>query len=433
MTRDLGADVSAGVRRRGSEGVLAAVDRFCRYYQTIHHYIDAGVIRSSVDRGAFVRPQDAMPPEVMALLWDKRDSHSYAYGPEVGDEELRELVAAVENARHGTRYGRENVVIVPGAWSGVSLSFEEIFGLSAGRAATGSLAASGPTHYQLFHRAINALGVRMEVVEFTATARHTPVSEADVDMLLALDPRAVFITNPTNPDGLFVPAHLLHRLVERAAVANAYVVIDEIQDFLRRPGAPGLNYGPWIAAPNVIRIDSLSKKCGLADYRVGWVIADPEVLGTRTSGLIGRLNGIMGNAPRAANTAMIGLLRAELARLGGGPDILAPIHESLLAREAYVHRRIREIPGIEILPSEACINTTIRLPGKGDDLKVAEALMRRGTLIMPCSGYGYLSGDLVFRITFAERLERLEHALDCLIAYCHIEDTFSEFLPRGDG
>jgi hypothetical protein len=52
---------------RNSEDILQAVFLFCQYHDLIHQYIKKGVIKSSLDRGAFVRPQDLLPPEVMAL------------------------------------------------------------------------------------------------------------------------------------------------------------------------------------------------------------------------------------------------------------------------------------------------------------------------------------------------------------------------------
>ena len=402
--------------RATSPEILASVDRFCEYYRRMNLLVDKGRIQSSLDRGAFVRPQDILNDQAWELLGSSRNSLSYAYGPEAGEDKVRELIAELENKRFGTSFTRENVVITCGAWAGVNVILEELFGLVAGKRAPGALAVVGPTHFQLFHRAINMLGIDVQAFNFCFPGEiHVPRSIGDFDEIFSINPRAIFLTNPTNPDAIFYSPTVIQALVEKCAKAGVYLILDEIQDFLRTPETTGLGYGSWIEADHVIRVDSFSKKRGLADYRVGWVVASSELLGTRTGGIIGRLSGFMGNAPRAANCAIEYLLRCELDRVDGKPDALASSWQVLEAKEALLLKLLREIPEIiEILPREACINRVIRVRSPFDDLRLATLLMDAGTLIMACGGYGYRPEDNYLRITFAERDEKIRHSIATL-------------------
>jgi aspartate/methionine/tyrosine aminotransferase len=246
-----------------------------------------------------------------------------------------------------------------------------------------------------------------------AGTEHVPSTVEDLQQMLATRPKAIFITNPNNPDGLYFPSSLLRTFIDICSQEQIYLIIDEIQDFLPVDGTKGLDYGSWIQSP-VVRIDSFSKKRALAEYRVGWVIADPGLLKNRISGIIRRVSGLIGNAPRAANTAIIKLIEDYRHAVTTGEDKFAPVWKELIAKEGYVLDRLRDVPGARVLRREAAINVTVALPFYDSDLLLAEELMKHGTLIMPCGGYGYESSDTVMRVTFAERPEKLEHAMNAL-------------------
>ena len=394
--------------------ILSANDLSCSYYELIRRFVGEGLIKSSLDRGAFVRPHDVLG--ATPLDWVSARSNSFAYGPEAGDYQTRLAIADFDNERFGTAYDVENVAMVPGAWSGLSFVLEEIFQLVHGKSDNGRLLVVGPTHYPMFHRAINVLGIDVLGMDYViAGAEHVPTSVEDLQQMLATRPKAIFVTNPNNPDGLYFSSSLLRTLVDACSRERIYLIIDEIQDFLPVEGTKGLDYGAWIQSPWVVRIDSFSKKRALAEYRVGWVIAGPDLLRNRIGGgIIRRVSGLMGNAPRAANTAIIKLIEDWRHGIATGEDKFAPVWNELTNKERYVLNRLREVHGASVLRREAAINITVALPFYDSDLVLAEELMNHGTLIMPCGGYGYNSSDTVMRVTFAERPEKLEHAMNAL-------------------
>ncbi|HLC94473.1 MAG TPA: pyridoxal phosphate-dependent aminotransferase [Patescibacteria group bacterium] len=402
--------------KREQEDIIKAVSYFCEYHDLLHKYVKRGVIKSSLDRGAFVRPQDLLPSEIIELLAYKRDSHSYAYGPEKGDYILREKISDVENVRHGTEYTLEWIAMMPGAWASLEFALEEVLQFKQGTLKKRRVVVIGPTLYQMFYYPIQSLGIEVIAYDFVKpNSSHIPLSMEDIEEILKTKPSVIIITNPNNPDGKYFPTPVLEKLVEKAEEYGFYIFIDELQNFFPLRATTELCYGPWIQSPQVVRVDSAAKRYALAEYRVGWIIAHPKLLGNRIGGIVGRMSGIMGNAPRAANTALITLMDKEKEKLQTGKDLFESKWKELLEKEKYVTDRLLNMPHVNaIYPRDACINLTVYIDYEGSDLLLAEELMKQGTLIMPGSGYGYNSTPPILRITFAERYEKLKHSLDAL-------------------
>lgn len=399
---------------KSSKDILNSVDYFCNYYKLIKSYIDKNLIFSSVDRWAFARPQFALKSDIYKYLGSKREKDSYAYGPEIWDISIREKICRLENIRHNTNYTPDNVAIVSGAWCWVELVLEELSQLKSWSTKKTSIAVIGPTHYQMFHRAINMLGMNVYSYDFIyPDLWSTPLYESEIDAILYSNPDAIFITNPNNPNGEYFPSDLLRLLVKKSEKLGIYLIVDEIQDFFQKPGK-WLNYNTWIQSPYVIRIDSFSKKRGLAEYRNWWVIADKQILGDRLNWVIGRLSGLMWNAPRAANTIISKILDLEIQSVDSDENYFNYLNKKLDTREKYIIKKLIQMPRVSILNREGCYNLTIKVDWFSSDAELSKLLMDHGTLIMPCSWYWYSPNDVIMRITFAERWNKINHALKAL-------------------
>lgn len=124
--------------------------------------------------------------------------------------------------------------------------------------------------YPLATQAVGATGVEVAAKDFGN----------DLDAMLASireDTRMVFLANPNNPTGTFVPADALHGFLKRVP-GNVLVVLDEAYtEYL--DAADAYNSVPWLAEfPNLIISRTLSKAYGLAGLRVGFGFASPEII-----------------------------------------------------------------------------------------------------------------------------------------------------------
>lgn len=90
------------------------------------------------------------------------------------------------------------------------------------------------------------------------------------------DTRLIFIANPNNPTGTFIPGHEIEAFLKRVP-PNVVVVLDEAYtEFL----AADLQYDSiaWVSQyPNLLVSRSMSKVYGLAGLRIGYGIAQPGI------------------------------------------------------------------------------------------------------------------------------------------------------------
>jgi histidinol-phosphate aminotransferase len=97
------------------------------------------------------------------------------------------------------------------------------------------------------------------------------IAPGDVDRALALEPSVVFVCSPNNPTGNAQPVEVVGDLASRA---DALVVVDEAYvEF------GGESATPLLAThPNVAVVRTFSKAFALAGARIGYCLADPQVV-----------------------------------------------------------------------------------------------------------------------------------------------------------
>src|SRR3989338_9153307 len=89
--------------------------------------------------------------------------------------------------------------------------------------------------------------------------------------------KMIFIANPNNPTGTFLPGDILHAFL-RALPANILVVLDEAyNEYL--PEECRYDSVAWLKEfPNLIISRTFSKAYGLASLRVGYALGYPQVI-----------------------------------------------------------------------------------------------------------------------------------------------------------
>ena len=165
---------------------------------------------------------------------------------------------------------------------------------------------------------------------------------ADVDALLAAvteRTRLVFIANPNNPTGTFLPHSEIERLHAGLPVDVLLVLDQAYSEYLDDEGALGRALAG--TADNVLVTHTFSKIYGLASARVGWATGAPH--------LIDALNRIRGpfNVTGASQAG-------ALAALGDRDFVRRSREENRRVREAFVARLdALGNRGVRSVPSEA--------------------------------------------------------------------------------
>jgi histidinol-phosphate aminotransferase len=185
--------------------------------------------------------------------------------------------------------------------------------------------------------------------------------------------RLIFIANPNNPTGTWIPAAELEAFIA-SAPAHALVVLDEAYFEYTVDGAGGelgLQDGvAWLARyPNLVVVRTFSKAYGLAGVRVGYAVSHPSV-----ADMLNRVR-------QAFNVTTVGLAGAAAAL-----DDTAHVEKAVLlaAQERdRVSARLRAF-GTPVLPSAG----NFLLLHAGADAKARfDALLRRGIIVRPVANY----------------------------------------------
>ncbi len=215
--------------------------------------------------------------------------------------------------------------------------------------------------YPLATNAIGARGIEVPARDFGH----------DLDAMasaIAADTRVVFIANPNNPTGTFVPGAELEAFLGKVP-KDVLVVLDEAYTEYLSP-AQRYDAIAWLERfPNLLVSRTLSKAYGLAGLRVGYAIAHPEVAD------------LMNRVRQPFNVSSVALAAAEAA--------LAD--DEFLARSAEINRRgMAQLTGafaamgLEWIPSAGNF-VSVRV---GDAASVNAALLKQGVIVRPIAGYG---------------------------------------------
>lgn len=212
--------------------------------------------------------------------------------------------------------------------------------------------------------ATQARGARAIVVPAREFGHDLPRMAAAI----AADTRLVFLANPNNPTGTFVPAAALDAFLD-AVPPEVLVVLDEAyNEYL----PPELRYDSiaWVRRrPNLLVSRTFSKAYGLAGLRVGYGVAQPEV-----GEVLDRVRMPFNVTTIAQAAARAALADAEFVRASYDTNRagLAALQEAL--------GRMR----LPFVPS--CANFV--LVRVGPAARVFRELLARGVIVRPVEGYG---------------------------------------------
>ena len=189
-------------------------------------------------------------------------------------------------------------------------------------------------------------------------------------MLPAIDQstRIVFIANPNNPTGTFLPGGEIEAFLAQVP-QDVLVVLDEAYtEYL--PAEARYDAIGWVARfPNLLVSRTLCKAYGLAGLRLGYGIAHPEV-----ADLMNRVRQPF-NASAIAQAAAVAALEDQ--------EFVEAAAENNRRGMAQLTAAFAEL-GLSFIPSFGNF-VTVRV---GDAAKVDQSLLAQGVIVRPIAGYG---------------------------------------------
>lgn len=191
-------------------------------------------------------------------------------------------------------------------------------------------------------------------------------------LLAAVDAqtRAIFLDNPNNPLGTCIGSKELEYLLQNLPQTVLLIVDEAYREFVSRRDYHHRSVEFLSKHPNLVLLRTFSKVYGLAGLRIGYAIANEEVISA-----INRVR-----PPFNVNSL------AQAAALAALDDdaYIKQVAKNIVAQRKWLSKELRKL-GLKFLPSET---NFITIEMNSDSTMIAESLMKKGIIVRPLAGFG---------------------------------------------
>ena len=318
----------------------------------------SGLLREQLlDFSSSVNP---LGPSKKALEAAKAGFKEIPAYPDSECNQLREAIAA-----HYTCINKRNVVVGNGSTELMYL-FAEAF-MKEGEKAV----MAAPTFGE-YEGAIRKTGQK---TQFVKLGNDFNIAEGSFIKEMA-DAKLVFLCNPNNPTSLLIPQETLTSIVERALKQDTLVFLDEdFLEFVDNQKSLSL-IGKIKKYPNLFILRSFTKIFGLTGLRVGYGVANPEIIDVLMC------TKIPWNVNCLAQSAAVAALKDE--------EHLKVTLELITKEKAWLAAEFSKFSDFKVYPPDAnFFFIDIRKTGL-KAVELTSKLLHQGILIRDCTSFNGL-------------------------------------------
>lgn len=262
---------------------------------------------------AFGEPDFVTPQHIIQAGIKAMEEGRTFYTPNAGIPELRDAIAASYGPR-GMQYGRDNVIVTVGGCEALLLSVLTL--LDPGD----EVIISNPywANYNGFVSEMYATPVLVDVYE----KNDFMFDPADIEKAITPRTKAILMNFPSNPTGGLATRENLEAIARLAIQHDLYVITDEMyrrliytdETFVSIAEIPGMK-------ERTIIVDGFSKAYAMTGWRVGFAVANEEII-----------KGMTKMQENAVSSVFEPVQRAALAALKGSQQPVADMLEHYRAR-----------------------------------------------------------------------------------------------------
>jgi aspartate aminotransferase len=252
------------------------------------------------------------------------------YEPAPGSAEARAAVASVYGKRYGAPLTPGNVLISCGGKHSLFLAFLTLFNPGDELLLPAPYWVSYPEQVKLAGGTTRSIRGAVEN-EFKITPRQLKES-------IGPRSRALLLNSPGNPTSTTYHPQELTELVEIAVEAGLFIISDEIYDQLLYNGQKTrslLSFPAEIRKKSVV-VNGLSKAYSMTGWRVGFTIAEPEIISAMAA-LQGQMTSNITSFVLAAIPQALNSHDADVERM----------RRSFEQRAELIHGLMTDIPGVK--------------------------------------------------------------------------------------
>jgi len=330
---------------------------------------------------------------INAAFRDARAGHTH-YGDPKGDPELIAAVCQAWEEDFGQPLPRDHVLVSASSCLGMALAMLAVLD-------PGDEVIVFSPYFPMYREQIElAGGVCVEVP--TYADEDYAIDEARLRAAVTPRTKAVIFNNPTNPTGMAYGMETMELLARVAKEYDLLIAADEIYttylyegDFRPLRTLPGM-------AERTITLNSFSKNFLMTGWRVGVILAEPELLNVMNT-----VNGsLIYTAPSISQ-------RAALQALAMRKEIREKYVTAYRDRIFYAADRIENIPYLSLVRPKGTfyLFPGVEKTGLTGKAFCKELLERAHVLVSPGSAFGASAANH-FRIACTVGIDRLKTAFD---------------------
>ncbi len=155
--------------------------------------------------------------------------------------------------------------------------------------------------------------------------------------------KALIFVSPSNPSGAVYSREQVIEIGKWAAEHEIWVLTDEIYEHLTYDGAEFHSMPTLVPeiADRCIVLNGVAKTYAMTGWRVGWLIAPPDMAKALTSL----------QSHQTSNVAMVSQVAAQAA-VEGSLDAVVMMREAFNRRRLNMYEMLKAMPGVEVLKPE---------------------------------------------------------------------------------
>ena len=343
-------------------------------------------------------PDFTAPPPVQAAAHRAIEAGLTQYTPALGTDALRETIAADYERRFGLAVDPERIVVTAGASGALLLALAAL--LERER----SVLMPDPSYPCNRHFAAVFEG-RAQLLPCGPATRFQPTAEM-IEQAWIADSAGVLLASPSNPTGTSVEPGVLAEIANCVRARSGFLIVDEIYQGLVYEHEPStaLSLGE-----DVLALASFSKYFNMTGWRLGWLVAPRSLVPTLEK--------------LAQNLFICPSAIAQHAALACFCPEALDIYEQ--RREEFRRRRNFLLPAlldlgfqIPVVPDGAFyIYADISRFGANSWDFAFELLRETGVCVVPGRDFGRAETARYVRISYANKQENLEEAINRLGRY----------------
>jgi aspartate/methionine/tyrosine aminotransferase len=264
-----------------------------------------------------------------------RDPRNHKYTPTPGLPELRAAIAEKTARDSGFEVAPSQVLVTNGGKHAVYNTFQTLLD-------PGDEVLLPAPYWTTYPEAIKlADGVPLVVETTIDDGFRVTVDRLDA----ARTPRTkvLLFVSPNNPTGVVYPPDAVAAIGDWATEHGLWVVTDEIYEHLTYGDHRFTSMPVQVPdlAPRCVVLNGVAKTYAMTGWRVGWMIAAPDVVGAAANLQSHQTSNVADVAQRAALAAVSGDLAA-----------VAQMREAFARRGRVMHAMLAAIPGVSCLEPE---------------------------------------------------------------------------------